>query len=73
MPHFTVPFVEVFPFSLLLRIKMKTIVVYTDEFETDLQGHLTGECEDWSNPEDGVFVIQSCINKIKLWKNKIST
>ena len=52
---------------------MKTIVVYTDEFETDLQGHLTGECEDWSNPEDGVFVIQSCINKIKLWKNKIST
>ena len=38
---------------------MKTIVVYTDEFEKDLQGYLTGECEDWSNPEDGVFVIQS--------------
>lgn len=38
---------------------MKTIVVYTDEFEQDLQGHLTGACEDWTNPEDGVFVIQS--------------
>ena len=37
---------------------MKTIVVYTDQFEKDLQGHLTGHCEDWSNPED-VFVIES--------------
>ena len=43
---------------------MKTIVVYTEQFEQDLQGHLTGECEDWNNPEDGVFVIQSPSQKL---------
>ena len=37
---------------------MKFITVYTDEFEQDLQGHLgEGSCDDWSNPEDGVFTI----------------
>ena len=43
---------------------MKTIVVYTDQFEKDLQGHLTGHCEDWSNPEEDVFVIESPSQKL---------
>ena len=43
---------------------MKTIVVYTDQFEKDLQGHLTGHCEDWSNPEEDVFVIQNPSQKL---------
>lgn len=33
------------------------IVVYTDQFEKDLQGHLKDHCEDWHNPEEDVFVI----------------